>query len=94
MYLNHKKSPTETGYYLAAGHVTNFRFDKEKVYKSVKDHKELEFYRSDFPEKMFAPKWLGFDEKCVILENLLYGMEEPNVVDIKVGKTDSNSKLS
>jgi hypothetical protein len=25
---------------------------------------------------------------------LLYGVEEPNVVDIKIGKTDANSKLS
>lgn len=35
----HKKLPTETGYYLASGHVLNFRFDGERIIKTVKDTK-------------------------------------------------------
>jgi hypothetical protein len=54
--------------------------------------KKLNSIRTIAPEKMFAP--LGFDDKCIILKNLLHYISEPNVVDIKVDKTDSNAKLN
>ena len=47
-------------YYLASGHIKNFRFQDDKLYKKAKQ-RELEFYANNLMERRFNPKCFGID---------------------------------
>jgi len=82
----------------AGGHLGNIYHKDDRIYKITKI-KECENYKYLFSDKCcekisdikkFLPKYLGaanFDGKdYIILENLHYGYDHPNLIDCKVGK--------
>ena len=80
-------------YYLASGHIGNFRFHGDKLYKKAKPT-EIQFYLNNSFEKEFNPKCFGIEGECVILENLLEGIPFPSLVDIKMGKNSGKFKTN
>ena len=81
----HEMDPHKMEYYLASGHAKNFRFQSERLFKKAKS-KEIEFYSNNAHEKAFTPMCLGIEDGCLVLENLLFGLSQPSVLDIKLGR--------
>lgn len=88
----HEKNPSKIKYYLASGHVDSFVFLGDKLYKKAKK-REVEFYRNNDFEKQFNPRLHEIGgENEIVIENLLYGLKRPKVMDIKLGKYNTKFK--
>ena len=71
----------------------NFSINNEKAMKWAYPE-EHNFYSKQYPEAEFAPKYYGKDGKYLILENVLYKLEDHIVADLKIGRFSKKVGLS
>jgi hypothetical protein len=56
---------------------------------------EINFYENMTFEQEFTPKYSGRQgDDCIVIENLLYQMQDPTIVDVKVSRQSLNAHLS
>lgn len=69
----------------------NFSINNDRILKWAYPE-ERKFYESDFPERLFAPKFYGIDGEHVVIENLLYKHQDPIILDVKLSRQSRNPK--
>ena len=80
----------------AVGHMQrfkNFSINNDKIMKWAYPD-ESRFYESQFPETKFAPNFYGKEGEYIIIENLLYHMEDHIVTDFKLSKHSKKPGIS